>query len=555
MARGLLVSFAGYPYTPSSLMPDNGLAALAGSLLDNGHEVKVLDYGTVDMIARYVPPALHRRLVSIWKEASTGASSPLLLLRLMRAGLSSSRASRRVVKAIADELSGQIEGFRPDFVGFKLWNGDGFSSSVTLAGMIRSRHPDVKVIGGGPQVDWFEEYVLDYTDAFHVLARGECEHTIAQLAEWSVGKRPLEGISNLIYKGRSGELVKTPLEPVADLDDLAMPCYESAHYPSLQGTRHMKMITIDESRGCPNDCHFCIHPRKSSRNWRIKSPERLVSELKAVMSETGADTFIYAGSNTPSKAAAANARAIIDARLDIRYAGFGHARGMKKADFDIMARSGCRALFYGVESGSQRILDKSLNKGNKVGEVRDILKRTKEAGIFTIGSIIYPAPFEDAQSRAETLNFILDARPDSVPVQFPGLVPGSNWDRDAERFGFRMPRGRRAAMRYGLTYKIRLIYPPRFWKPLPYLLNGRNSRELFAETAAFAAEIKKAGISTNVAHDMVLMADKLGMSPQEFHGESMRLFYTGDYQGVRKWVETTNSSSLRTLTAPAMSAG
>ena len=105
-----------------------------------------------------------------------------------------------------------------------------------------------------------------------------------------------------------------------------------------------------------------------------------------------------------------------------------------------------------------------------------------------------------------------------------------------------MPRGRDAAMRYGLTYKIKLIYPPKFWKPLPYLLNGRNSRELFAETAHFAEELARSGITTHVAHDMVLMADKLGMTPEEFRKESMRLFYTGDYEAIKSWVETINST-------------
>ena len=55
MAKGLLVSYAGYPYTPSSLMPDNGLASLAGSLIQAGHEVKILDYGTLDTVRRLIP--------------------------------------------------------------------------------------------------------------------------------------------------------------------------------------------------------------------------------------------------------------------------------------------------------------------------------------------------------------------------------------------------------------------------------------------------------------------------------------------------------------------
>ena len=524
-------------------MPDNGLAGLAGSLLAAGHQVKVLDYGTVDTVARLVPQSVHRRLDAVWQTASGGRNGGYgALVNLLLASVSQSGARRKTIRRIADDVSREVEAKRTDFVGFKLWNGDGFSSSVRIARMIRKRHPMVKVIGGGPQVDWFEEMIFDYTRAFHCLVRGEGEKTITLLADWAAGRRLLHGIPNVLYVAPSGALIKAPLEPAGDLDSLAMPAYDTAHYPSIEGNRHMKMITIDESRGCPNECYFCIHPKKSGKHWRLKSPGRLVAEMKRIMAETGANTFVYAGSNTPSKAAVANAQAIIDAGLNIRYGCFGHVKGIRKADFDLMRKSGCRAIFYGVESGSQRILDNALNKGTKVEEIREVIKRTKEAGIYTIGSVIYPCPSEDAESRRETLELLLDARPDSAPVQFPGLVPGAQWAVEPERFGFKFTMSRPRAMRYGMTYKIKLIYPPRFWKPLPYTLDGRDSREMMAETGNFAKELQAAGISTNIAHDMVLMAEKMSMSPDEFHKHAMRIFYTGDHSEIKKMVETINAN-------------
>jgi len=548
VARGMLISFAGYPYTPSSLMPDNGLASLAGSLISAGHEVKVLDYGTVDMVRRFVPESVHRKLTGVWASASNGGASVLSVLNLFSASVAQSRALKKTLSEVSDEISREIEKQGSDFVGFKLWNGDGFSSSVRLAKAVRRRHPRVRLIGGGAQVDWFEEFVFDYTDVFDCLARGEGEETIVELAAWagascrSAGKRELGQIPNVLYKSDSGALVKTPLKPVEDFDSMALPAYDAGHYPSIAGDRHMKMITIDESRGCPNGCYFCIHPKKSGGKWRIKSPGRLVAEMKKITADTGANTFIYAGSNTPSKAASANAQGIIDAGLKVQYGCFGHVKAIRKADFELLKRSGCRAIFYGVESGCQRILDKALNKGTEVGEIREVLKRTKEAGIYTIGSVIYPCPSEDEASRKETLELLLDARPDSAPVQFPGLVPGSQWGAEPERFGFKLTMSHRRAMMYGLTYKIKLIYPPKFWKPLPYLLDGRTSRQMMAETGKFAKELRAAGISTNIAHDMVLMADKMGLSPDEFHKLAMRLFYTGDQDGIREMVEKINAN-------------
>jgi len=78
MAKGLLISFAGYPYTPSSLMPDNGLASLAAVLLKEGNEVTILDYGTVDIMERLFPHDLSRRAGWIYDLAGeNGSGGPL----------------------------------------------------------------------------------------------------------------------------------------------------------------------------------------------------------------------------------------------------------------------------------------------------------------------------------------------------------------------------------------------------------------------------------------------------------------------------------------------
>ena len=62
----LLISYAGYPFTPSSLMPDNGLANLAGALIADGHRTRILDYGTVGMVEELYPPPLSRKARRIY---------------------------------------------------------------------------------------------------------------------------------------------------------------------------------------------------------------------------------------------------------------------------------------------------------------------------------------------------------------------------------------------------------------------------------------------------------------------------------------------------------
>ncbi len=166
MSKVLLVSFAGYPYTPSSLMPDNGLASLAGSLLEAGHEARILDYGAVATVRRLFPEALSRRVRPLAEKLFVGHRrlSWLEKLRFLRAGAQLERYQEKEILTIAAEAADEAVRFGADYVGLKLWNGDGFSGSVRIAEAIRARAPRVRLIAGGPHADYFGGHILQHTD-------------------------------------------------------------------------------------------------------------------------------------------------------------------------------------------------------------------------------------------------------------------------------------------------------------------------------------------------------------------------------------------------------
>ena len=283
----------------------------------------------------------------------------------------------------------------------------------------------------------------------------------------------------------------------------------AAVYPALEGDQKLKIGVLDESRGCPNRCAFCIHPIKSGGKWHMKSPARVAAEVRRLMDQLGSRCFIYSGSNTSARVAIDIAQELLKERLDVRYGCFGHVRSIGKADFELLRRSGCEAIFYGLESGSERILREAFNKPLDLAEAERVIRQTKEAGICAIASVIYPAPFEDEESRRATLEFLRRVRPDSVPVTIPGMIPGTPWEKDPEKYGFK--KSERADLwEYGLTYKIKLLFPPSLWKPLPYTLNGKSSKQLFAECEAFIRDIEAEGLVTDLSHESVLMADALG---------------------------------------------
>jgi len=583
MARVLLASFAGYPFTPSSLMPDNGLASLAGALMDAGHDARILDYGTVETVRRLFPRRLSRRVRPLAEKLFLDGRklSPLQKLRFLEAGMELAAHQAREAAAIAGEVAQQAAGFGAEFVGLKLWNGDGFVGSVRIAEALRERLAGVKILGGGPQVDYFGHHILEYTDAFDALLAGEGERALPELVEAMSRGDNWRSIDGVIW--REGKRIqKNPAQPISSLDELPLPAYDKATYPALSGDEKIKIGILDESRGCPNRCAFCIHPIKSGGKWALKSPGRVLAEMRRMMAAMATRYFIYSGSNTSGKVAMGIAEAILREGLDVRYGCFGHVQSIRRSaqqlraadppgarateekrdllspdrrgsDFDLLRRSGCIAIFYGLESASPRILREGLEKPLKLDAAEEVIQRTRQAGICAITSVIFPAPFEDEQSRAETLAFLRRLRPDSVPVTIPGMIPGTPWERNAARYGFEISK-RKDIWEYALTYKIKLLFPPSLWKPLPYRLNGKSSKQLFRECERFVAELEGSGILTDVPHEMVLMASALGQSDdlKGFRDRCRAQFLGGDVESIADMVSRINRNVVPTIRAESL---
>ncbi|HEY3396626.1 MAG TPA: radical SAM protein [Armatimonadota bacterium] len=544
MARALLVSYSGYPFTPSSLTPDNGLANLAGALVEAGHEPRVLDFGTVSMMRRLFPAEmsaqfrpLARRLLD---PSGPPAASDLAQLQALSAALEQHQADQVVL--LAEELAAEARRFRPDLVAFKLWNGDGFTGSVALAERLRSEFPGLPLYGGGPQASWFREAILQRTDVFAALAYGEGEHLILDLVEHAQGRRDLPSIPGLLFRA-DGELRRTDRVDDVDLKLLPAPVYDPELYPAMAGEEKIKIIVLDDSRGCPFGCGFCMHPIESGRVLRTTSASLLADRMEQLGQAWGFRAFRFSGSSTPGSLMRETAEEITRRGLDVAYTCFGHFASADQNHFEAMAASGLKAIFFGLESGCQEVLDRAVGKHIKLTEVKETIRKAQQAGIFTVASMIVPLPFDTEETLQESLDFLRDLRPDSVPVQFPGLVPGTPWWQNPEKYNLGVDRS--TILDEVLDYKIKLLYPPAYWKPLPYTVNGLTYAEFTAITAKFAGALEAAGISTGIPDDNALLAQFAGVTPVAFRDLSRALCLTGDADAMAALVTKINQQAVR----------
>ncbi len=544
----LLVNYAGYPYSPSSLMPDNGLANLAGALIRAGYSARILDYATVATIRRMTSPDLQRRLSREWEVLRRPGRGPLRATRrflalpvLQRAEAERRRLQQQAIEAIGAELCDYVAAHGIDAVGFKLWNGDGLEGSARLAAILRQRHPRLRLFGGGPHVDLFTDRLLRQYPVFNALATGEGEHTIVMLAAHGAGDASLEQIPNLIFRAADGSIRFTREHMVENLDDLPLPVYDPDIYPAMGGDEKIKITVIDESRGCRNACAFCIHPVKSNRSVRLKSIGRLLAEVRDLDRRYGFRAFRFAGSCTPYPLLNSFAEAVLRERIPLRYASFAHIRESDEAAFDTIRRSGCVSLFFGIESGSQRMLD-SLNKGIRIEDIRRAVARSKAAGIFTVGSIIFPCPGETRASEQESLALLKEIGLDSLMLQAPIVAPRTEWFRNPDRYRIVLD-GPDRYMNVAMTWKVKLQLPPRFWNPLPISIDGRPYRKILDWTGAFARQVAQLGIPTSITDETYLMSVQAGMGATQFRDAALGAFFSGDTDAVGSMATAINRAA------------
>lgn len=545
--RSILINFPGVPLAMINLMPDSGMATLAGALIANGHHTQIFDYSTIDTMEKFsknpYKSELNSMLKSILTKLNLGqnpSSKEKDALVKVEAKLDSFK--QKFYIEIAMEICDYIISNKTDFIGMKLWMGEGFEGSIKIAGEIKKQIPGMPIFAGGPQVDVFRQLIYEETEIFNALAYGEGDITILKIAEYVQGKINIEDIPNIIYKSNTG-IRETFLQRVENMENTPYPAFDPEHYKALRDNNKIFFFQIDESRGCPNSCNFCSHPNKSGRIWRSKSGDRIVSEMDNLNKIYGTKTFRLSGSNTPLYTLKSLANSLINQNKKYTYSAFGHIKKGDFEDFKLLKKSNCAALFFGVESGSNYILSESMNKHVNKDDIENTILNCKKSGIYTIASVIYPAPLETEETKKETFDLLLKIRPSSVLISLPGVFPNTKWFFVPEYFNIGItPENKREIAFKMMKYKPKLTYPPILWEPAPYKVNNKSSFELGKESSDLVFFLQNNNIATQITDETLIMSSKLELTPQQFSKTADNYIINDKYEDLRNLIKNLNHS-------------
>lgn len=298
-----------------------------------------------------------------------------------------------------------------------------------VATLARGEYMDAlgeRALGERPEVDY----------GFH----GEIEQVLERLATGA----PLEDLAGLVWRRPGGgnggvpEVVRNSGTPVVeDLDALPMPArdlLDNDLYRSPETGR--RLTVVHGNRGCPSRCIFCPAGAMSGYRLRFRSPAKLMEEIEQCVRRFGIREFLFHGDTfTINKRWLLRLCEEIEASgLSIRWGCNSRVDTIDEERAAALRRAGCWVVAFGIESGSQELLDR-MKKGQTLGQAERAVAICKRHGLRTHAFYVIGMPWETEQTLAQTLRFARRLDTDFFDFNIAYPLPGTELFEIVEREG------------------------------------------------------------------------------------------------------------------------
>lgn len=323
------------------------------------------------------------------------------------------------------QLGRMIAGFRPGLVVINTAT-PSIEPDIATASLAKAAWPGARTLALGIHTSALTDSCFAMDDELDMAVRGEPEYTVRDAALALGEGKGLEGVAGLSWR-QDGEVRHNPDRPfIEDLDALPFPAWDlidtGLYRLPFSGRRFLLVAT---ARGCPYACTFCANKAYYGARLRKRSPERVVDEMEHAVREFGIDDFlIWSESFTNDQEyAIAIAEEIRRRGLDIRWVCNSRVDTVSPRLLKAIREAGCWMIGYGIESGSQQVLD-AVRKGTTLFDAVLAVRMAHEVGLEVTGHCILGFPGETAETMQQTIDFArflkLDYAQFYCAVAFPG---------------------------------------------------------------------------------------------------------------------------------------
>lgn len=318
-----------------------------------------------------------------------------------------------------------------------------------LSGVIKKHHPEKKLIIGGSVGTSIPHLIFDKTGA-DIVCVGEGEATVVELFIALAGSGDIQEVAGIWFRDADGAVRRNrPRPPIKDLDSIPFPAWD--RFPMdiyvknpvgapnrnkwvdgmVDGEAPLSM-NISGTRGCPYKCIYCYHDFMGS-GYRHRSPGNVISEMRALHDGYGVEYFHFIDDEFCLKKEFVRGFCSLlkkEFKGRVTWGCVGRVNLMTEDLIAAMADAGCVSLGYGIESGSQKMLD-AMKKGVTVEQAKEAVRLTKKHIGWADCSFMVGTPGESMETIRETIDFCKEMELAPQVVFFVTPYPGTELYRMA----------------------------------------------------------------------------------------------------------------------------
>lgn len=360
------------------------------------------------------------------------------------------RGERNYKKIISQAITPETK-----LIGLSVMTGNPLKYAKMVSQHVREKHPQVKIVWGGPHVTVVPETIEE--DFIDFLIRGYGSVSLYKLYKAQFDGK-LDGIEGLSYKSE-GQVIHNQRS-----DTFEVLSYQEIPYDlvDMNSTKYMRnynqkrIFPLFSTIGCPYRCNFCVHPaiyeEINGAKWQTYDTSEVVGHIKMAIQKYQANHFVFF--DDTSFRSLKHMRELFEklvnenlgVTLEFRGCRINELREMDDDFLNLLVAAGGRVIQVGVESGSNRVL-KEMQKGISAELVIEQNKKlARFPQIKCMYNFLYGMPGETYEDLLATKNLAMQIVKDN-PQSYMGFggdwkpIPGTKALTNAMKYGdFKAPK-------------------------------------------------------------------------------------------------------------------
>jgi len=385
------------------------------------------------------------------------------------------------VGASLQQIKTFITDWKPELVGITLPFATQISSVYSIINLVKEIDKDIITVIGGCTASSYPQQILKQNQNIDIVVVGEGELTFQELLE---GKKMNE-IDGIVYRDENKVVSNSPRHLIENLDEIPFPRRDLVQFENyskyrfgkgrfkrgayILRTRGIKHVVkraftkihrslfgegdfhqripkygieakILTSRGCPFDCYFCAVHNVWGRTYRVRSPKNILEEMELLYEKYKVRHFgiVDDNFNISKKRTTEICKGIIERGWDVTLRADS---GLYLCSIDeetllMTKKAGFHELYFGIESGNERILKDVICKKVDLEKVKEVARLCKTLGIVSGGFFMIGVPGETKETMEDTINFAIASELDRIRMYTCQPFPGSKMYEDSQENGW-----------------------------------------------------------------------------------------------------------------------